>query len=142
MPVAGFQMDISQTYGYNRLKYDISKTLNASIAALDPNGLSPNRFNAGGFSFAQYTTNLDFTRYYPGLGGDGLNVAFGAEYRKEKYKIFAGEPGSIIDADGVGVGGNAGSQGFPGFQPADETDASRNSYAAYVDLEADVNSRL
>jgi iron complex outermembrane receptor protein len=142
MPVAGFQMDLSQTYGYNKLKYDINNTLNASIAALDPNGLSPNRFDAGGFSFAQYTTNLDFTRYFPGIMGNGMNVAFGAEYRKEKYKIFAGEPGSYIDADGVGNGGNAGSQGFPGFQPADETDASRHSTALYVDLEADVTANL
>ncbi|APV48233.1 TonB-dependent receptor [Betaproteobacteria bacterium GR16-43] len=142
MPVAGWQMDLSQTYGFNRLRYNINKTLNASIAALDPNGLSPTQFDAGGFSFAQYTSNLDFTRYFPGVMGDGLNVAFGAEYRKEKYKIFAGEPGSYIDADGVGNGGNAGSQGFPGFQPADETDANRNSYAAYLDVEADVTSRL
>jgi iron complex outermembrane receptor protein len=55
---------------------------------------------------------------------------------------MAGEPGSYIDADGVGAGGNAGSQGFPGFQPGDETDKSRNSRAAYVDVETDLTNRL
>ena len=103
--------------------------------------MSPNRFDAGGFSFGQFTTNLDFSRFFPGVMG-GMNVAFGAEYRRETYRIFAGEPGSYIDADGVGNGGNAGSQGFPGFQPGDETDTSRNSSAAYLDVEADITSRL
>ncbi len=137
--------DLSQTYGYNRLKYDIANTLNASIANADlesgGKGVSASGFDAGGFSFAQYTTNLDFNRYFSGIAGDGLNVAFGAEYRVEKYKIFAGEPGSYVDADGVGVGGNAGSQGFPGFQPGDVTNARRHSTAAYLDLEADLNEK-
>jgi iron complex outermembrane receptor protein len=137
--------DISQTYGYNRLMYDISNTLNASIANLDlvngGKGMSPNRFDAGGFSFEQWTTNVDVNRYFNGVAGDGLNVAFGGEYRIEKYKIFAGERGSYIDADGVGFGGNAGSQGFPGFQPGDVTNARRHSTAAYLDLEADLNAK-
>ncbi|WP_229474784.1 TonB-dependent receptor plug domain-containing protein [Pseudoduganella lurida] len=134
--------DLSQTYGYNRLRYDIANTLNASIANADllggGKGISPNSFDAGGFSFEQWTTNLDFSRYFNGIVGKGLNVAFGAEYRVEKYKIFAGEPGSYIDADGVGEGGNAGSQGFPGFQPGDETNARRHSSAVYLDTEADL----
>jgi iron complex outermembrane receptor protein len=69
-------------------------------------------------------------------------VAFGGEYRHENYKIFAGELGSYNDADGVGVGGNAGSQGFPGFQPADEVNANRHSTAAYLDLEADLTDTV
>jgi iron complex outermembrane receptor protein len=126
--------------------YDISNTLNASIANKDllagGKGVSPSSFNAGGFSFEQLTTNLDFNRYFDGLVGRGLNVAFGGEYRHENYKIFAGELGSYNDADGVGVGGNAGSQGFPGFQPADEVNANRHSTAAYLDLEADLTDTV
>jgi len=143
--VGEWNTDLSQTHGFNRLKYNISNTINASIANADllagGVGLSPDRFNAGGFSFEQDTTNFDVNRYFEGLVGDGLNVAFGAEYRKEEYKIFAGEAGSYIDADGVGFGGAAGSQGFPGFQPADITNARRHSKAAYLDLEADLNAR-
>jgi iron complex outermembrane receptor protein len=142
--IGEWNADLSQTYGYNRLKYNISHTLNASIANLDlmngGKGISPDHFDAGGFSFQQSTTNFDMNRYFEGMIGDGLNVAFGAEYRRENYKIFAGEPGSYIDADGPG-GGNAGSQGFPGFQPGDQTDAKRHSHAAYLDLELDVNAK-
>jgi iron complex outermembrane recepter protein len=134
--------DLSQTYGRNAMKYNISNTLNASIANLDlingGRGISPKQFDAGGFSFQQMTTNLDISRYF-GNVASGMNVAFGAEYRREKYKIGAGEAGSYIDADGLGEGGNAGSQGFPGFQPADNTNKSRNSVAAYVDIETDLS---
>jgi iron complex outermembrane receptor protein len=139
--VGGWNTDLSQTYGYNKMRYEINNTLNASIAALNPQGISPDRFDAGGFSFQQLTTNLDFNRYFGDML-NGVNVAFGAEYRRETYKIFAGEPGSYIDADGVGMGGNAGSQGFPGFQPGDETDKGRRSAAAYLDVEADVTPRF
>ena len=145
MRVGEWNADLSQTYGYNRLKYDIANTLNASIANKDllagGKGVSASSFDAGGFSFAQATTNLDFSRYFDNWFM-GTNVAFGAEYRYEKYQIFAGEPGSYIDADGVGIGGNAGSQGFPGFQPGDSTNKNRNSIAAYVDIEADLTSKL
>jgi len=137
--------DVSQTYGYNRTKLNISNTINASIANLEALAGRParssDRFDAGGYSFEQLTTNLDFTRFFPNVMR-GMNVAFGAEYRQENYKIFAGEAGSYVDADGVGVGGNAGSQGFPGFQPADETNQKRHSTALYLDVETDISDRL
>jgi iron complex outermembrane receptor protein len=136
--------DFSQTYGYNRMRYTIANTLNASIANQDllngGRGVSPSQFNAGGFSFRQLTTNADFSRYYGDILG-GLNAAFGFEYRAENYKIFAGEPGSYNDVDGLGFGGNAGSQGFPGFQPGDAADRKRHSSAAYLDFEADLTPR-
>ena len=142
--VADWNADFSATYGYNELFYDITNTLNASIANFEllnqRPAVSNTAFDAGGFSFRQFTTNLDFSRYFDDLWG-GTNVAFGGEYRDENYQIFAGEPGSYIDADGPG-GGNAGSQGFPGFQPGDETDANRDNYAAYVDVEVTPTEQL
>ena len=132
-------LDLSQTYGSNKLRYNISRTLNASIANRDllngGPGVSAARFDAGGFGFSQSTTNFDISRFFPTLLG-GSNIAFGAEYRRERYNIVAGESGSYIDADGVGFGGNAGSQGFPGFQPADETTKSRNGKALYAEIES------
>jgi iron complex outermembrane receptor protein len=133
-----WNIDLSHSYGGNRLRYDISNTLNASIANLDlllgGAGISDDHFYAGTLSFDQNTTNLDFSRYFPDAA-NGVNFAFGLEARQEQYRIEAGEPGSYVDADGVGFGGNAGSQGFPGFQPADEVDADRDSLSLYADLE-------
>lgn len=137
--------DFSQTHGYNRLDYNINNTLNASIANLDllngGQGISATAFDAGGFAFQQDTTNFDVSRYF-GSVMNGVNVAFGTEFRFEKYQIFAGEAGSYIDADGVGVGGNAGSQGFPGFAPSDATDQSRHSWSLYGDVEVGFSERV
>lgn len=143
--VGDWNTDLSQTYGFNEMRYRISNTINASQANLDllagGAGKSASVFQAGGFSFSQATTNLDFSRFFDGFF-QGANVAFGAEYRRENYQIFAGEAGSYVDADGVGFGGNAGSQGFPGFQPGDATNRNRESTALYADIETDLTQRL
>lgn len=142
---AGWDTDLSQTYGSDRMRYNISHTLNASIANKDllagGKGISPTSFDAGGFGFSQATTNFDVSRFFPDLLG-GSNIAFGAEYRREKYDIVAGELGSYQDADGLNFGGIAGSQGFPGFQPVDVTQRSRNSQALYADWEASLTPSL
>ena len=68
-------------------------------------------------------------------------MAVGAEYRRENYQEHAGEEGSYIDGghlDQFGRVAPAGAQVFPGFRPSNEVDASRSSYAGYLDFEADV----
>ena len=74
-----------------------------------------------------------------------LNVAVGAEYRKDGFEESAGEPNSYIDGGHKNQFGGiaaAGAQVFPGFRPSNEVDVSRNSKAVYVDLEGDVLSKL
>ncbi|KAB2957414.1 MAG: TonB-dependent receptor [Thermoanaerobaculia bacterium] len=134
-----WSVDLSTGFGSNAMDYEISHTLNASIATLN-GGISPTVFDAGGFEFTQHTTNLDFSRLFSGALR-GIGLAAGLEYRRETYEITAGEPGSYADFDGAG-GGNAGSQGFPGFQPVDEVDADRDSVAAYADVELQTTERL
>ena len=134
-----WSLDVSSNLGSNRMEYFISNTLNASIAAIN-GGISPDEFRAGGFEFIQQTTNFDVSRFFRNWM-HGVSFAAGLEYRTEDYSIFPGEPGSYADFDGPG-GGNAGSQGFPGFQPVDTIDADRNSKAAYVDMELKTTPRL
>ncbi len=136
--VSGWSADLSATYGRNTMQYTIAETLNASIANANllagGTGISPTSFDAGAFSFAQSTINLDVTRYLADAL-DGINVAFGVETRRETYEIRAGERGSWDDDDGAG-GGNAGSQGFPGFRPDDQVDRNRSASGTYIDVEA------
>jgi len=143
--VAQWHWDLSHTYGYNELRYTINHTLNASLANLDllngGAGISPASFDAGGFSFKQNTSNFDVSRYFDTVLA-GMNVAFGLEQREENYRIRQGEEGSYLDYDGAGEGGNPGSQGFPGFQPGDVTDKSRDSWAAYADVEVNFTDRF
>jgi iron complex outermembrane receptor protein len=134
-----WSVDFSGNIGSNRMEYLISNTLNASYAT-QHGGMSPTEFDAGGFKFTQQTFNFDASRYYRERLR-GVSVAAGLELRRETYSISAGEQLSYLDLDGPG-GGNAGSQGFPGFQPVDEVHASRDSKAAYVDMEFRTTPKL
>ncbi|WP_338357741.1 TonB-dependent receptor [Yeosuana marina] len=143
-----WDVDFSNTYGKNSFLYTIGNTYNASMQKA-----SPTFFDAGGFSFAQNTTNLDISKFYDDIMS-GLNVAFGAEYRLENYEIVAGEQPSYAQytADGqvitlasqvpakdfFGSSRPGGSQVFPGFSPANELSRGRSSVAGYFDLEADI----
>jgi iron complex outermembrane receptor protein len=145
--VNGWHIDFSNTWGKNAFLYTIGNTFNASRQ-----NASPTTFDAGGFNFAQNTVNLDINQFFDDTL-NGLNVAFGAEYRLENYEIIAGEEpsygqytaqGELItlptqspSVDFFGSGRPGGSQVFPGFSPANELSRDRSSIAGYVDLEAD-----
>lgn len=148
----GWKMDFSNTYGKNLFHYYIKGTLNASM--LDA---SPTEFDAGGHSLAQNTTNIDFSKKFNVL--NGLNLAMGGEYRTETFTIFAGEEGSYATYDTLGkpiifpatqvapysVADSAyrpgGSQGFPGYSPANAVDKFRTNSALYADAELDVTKK-
>ncbi len=151
---SGWKIDLSNAYGKNIFDYNIKGTINASLE-----GASPREFNAGGFSLSQNTTNLDFSKNFKSVL-NGLNFAFGGEYRMEQYKIFAGEEGSYATYDTNGlpitnpstqsapidiVSGNprpGGSQGFPGFSPKNVINEGRTSKSLYVDTELDVSKEF
>ena len=128
-----WDIDLSNTYGFNKFDFSVKNSLNTSLGAQ-----SPTSFEAGGFQLGQNVTNLNFTRFYKSVLS-GLNVAFGGEYRTERYKIFAGEEASYTTYDQNFAGG---SQGFPGFSPADITNHSRSNFGAYLDVEADLTRKL
>jgi iron complex outermembrane receptor protein len=139
--VFGFAADLSNTYGRNALRYNISNTLNASL----PVGTSPRSFYAGELAFQQNTTNLGFTRKFIEVGPLAtLNVAFGGEFRVDNFQINAGDVGSYILGDRKvnGSPAAAGSQGFAGYRPSDALNQSRNNVSGYLDLESDITDKL
>ncbi|MDB4303726.1 TonB-dependent receptor, partial [Desulfosarcina sp.] len=145
--VGDWNVDFSNTYGKNAFLYTIGNTYNASLQ-----NASPTTFDAGGFNFMQNTVNLDINQFYDDVF-NGLNVAFGAEYRLENYAIEAGEEASYAQytdkgevitladqepsVDFFGSSRPGGSQVFPGFSPNNELSRDRSSIAGYFDLEAD-----
>ena len=131
----GWNLDLSVNYGTNRLDYTISNSWNVSLGGLE----SPRTFNAGGLRSGQTSVNFDAQRPI-NLGIGESSLAFGAEWRNENYKIVAGEEASYIAGPFTFSNGAApGSQVFPGFAPSTEVDRSRNSYAAYVELDTDLS---
>lgn len=129
----GVSWDISNTLGKNDFHYFGDKTYNASMGQ---NGLHENHFDDGGFNFLQNTVNADFNKNLPTVAS-GLGLSAGAEFRYEQYKIYAGEEGSYFNYD-IPHEKASGSQGFPGFQPADVTNAKRYVEGLYV--QADLNA--
>jgi iron complex outermembrane recepter protein len=142
--IGDWSVDLNNTFGDNSFRYLVDGSLNSSLGER-----SPTNFDAGGFGQSQNTTGLNFTRNYADAL-QGVNVAFGTEYRIDNYRIFAGEEASyrnygVIDTVINGVltqydvlGKAAGSQGFPGFQPSNAVDAFRTNLGAYFDVEADI----
>lgn len=119
--------DLSNTTGRNKFHFFGDKTFNASI------GSAQQHFDDGGFSFLQNTSNLNFSREF----AKNFNLGVGAEFRYENYEIFAGEEASYKNYDPTGDKAT-GSQGFPGYQPADEVNAKRHVFGAYADAEFDI----
>ena len=125
---SNWSWDLGNTFGKNDFHFYGDQTFNASAGAYR------NHFDDGGFSFFQNSTNLNISKEL----SKALNLALGLEYRYEKYKIYAGEEASYSNYDSDKA---TGSQGFPGYQPADEVDAKRNVVGAYADAEYDVNEK-
>ena len=158
---SGWKIDFSNTFGKNLFHYYIKGTINASLLEK-----SPTEFDAGGHSLTQNITNFDFSKNFNSIL-KGLNLAFGSEYRVEKFNIFAGEEGSYATYDTNGqvitnpttqsapsipnpdydpadpsssatIPRPGGSQGFPGYSPANVVDKSRTNLSLYADTELDV----
>ena len=149
--VGAWDIDLSNTFGSNEFLFYMTNTHNATLGAG-----SPTEFNAGGHSFTQNTGNFDVSQYFDNGSGTGINVAFGAEYRFENYKVIPGTelsygnydvngelvmpttPNDLLTTDIVGRARPSGAQCFAGFLPSNDVDANRSSVAGYLDIEYDV----
>lgn len=131
----GLDYDFSVQRGSNRSDFAISNTVNASLGPDTPRNFTP-----GGQEQTETLVNASFV-YGVDVGFESdLSVAFGAEYRKEEFDLFAGDPASYALGPLADQGFSSSSNGFGGF-PAN-TSASQDSNALYVDLEADVSENL
>jgi iron complex outermembrane receptor protein len=153
-----WKMDSSLVYGKNEMKFTIENTVNRSLGTA-----SKTVFDAGGFNYDQLVFNFSGVREFAiSAFSSPLNVAAGAEARREGYTIFAGEPDSYrnggvllplntggcvppFTAAQTTAGGCAtasGAQVFPGFRPSNEVDQNRTAVGAYLDLEANVTKQF
>ena len=116
--------DLSSTYGGDIVNIGVLDTINLNY--LQQFGNSPTHFHAGEFNDTEWTNNLDLSKPFdiPFLAKP-LNVAVGAEYRRNSYAINAGDPPSIY---------GGGSSGYAGFSKADAGYYARSNEAVYGDL--------
>lgn len=126
---SGWEWDLSDTYGQNEFHFFGDKTFNAGL------GSQQTHFDDGGFKLSQNTANFNIGKEFASVWS-GLHLAFGAEYRSENYELFSGEEASYKNYNANKA---SGSQGFPGYQPSDVVDATRNTVGFYADIEADLS---
>ncbi|WP_156255244.1 TonB-dependent receptor plug domain-containing protein [Sandarakinorhabdus oryzae] len=141
----GMHFDLSASGGMNKISYRMDNTLNPSIGPA-----SPRNFYLGFLQQRELNLNLDVT--YPIEVGFAtpLNIAAGAEFRRETYVVGLGQVESyqigpyaqqtVRRSDGTTFSNTApiGANGFPGYSPDAATNTSRNSYSAYLDLETSI----
>jgi iron complex outermembrane receptor protein len=90
---------------------------------------------------------LDLRNKYFAKVAGGLTLSFGAEYRYEAYKLYAGEPDSYANGGGYFVQGgvttqkNSGSEGYPGYQPTDQVKAHRSNIGFYAEAALDITDK-
>ncbi|MBC3875699.1 TonB-dependent receptor plug domain-containing protein [Undibacterium flavidum] len=105
---AGWDADLSLTFGGNEQKYTVTNSLNRAIEDKFKNGITlpqhgQTRFDAGGSQFTHTVFNADFSKEL----SKGLNAYFGTEIRQEKYSLIAGDPGSYLYSGADSYAGNA-----------------------------------
>ncbi len=98
----GLKVDLGVIHGGNLFNFEVTNSHNASFVAANQGSTAPSSADAGDLELYLTTVNLDFSLPFPDRK---LNVAWGAEYRRDNYQIEAGEEYSYRDYDGAGEGG-------------------------------------
>ena len=148
--------DVSASYGRNAVSFMIDNTWNPSNGPDGfVNGELQRKFDLGQNVQSETNFNLDMNYTMPvDAFASDLNIAFGGEWRDERFETIVGEKnswnagrfafqnvdGSNTYSDGVTPLPNLsiGAHGFAGFSPEQAGYWGRSNYAVYTDLEADV----
>ena len=132
---SGWKLDLSYGFGHNHLDQRALNTVNASLGAA-----SPTSFYVGRTQFEQQVVDASAAKDFGNVGFiQSLNVAIGAQYRRDNFQVLRGDPASYAVGPLALSGRAAGSNGRPGYAPADENNLSRSNIGAYIDLEADLS---
>jgi len=138
---SGMRYDISGSLGRNAVDFRIVNTINASLG---PD--TPTEFNPGSYVQLEKAFNFDISQDIETNSVDSLTISSGVEWREESFEVKPGDPASFAigplgfdPATGTSQGFGIGSNGFAGFQPRAAGVFSRNSKAAYLDIESYLN---
>jgi iron complex outermembrane receptor protein len=126
-------LDLRGRHARDEVDYKLSQSINPSLGRLSPLSFSP-----GTLTQKESSVNADFVQTFD---DQPLNVAFGAEWRRETYEIDAGNEASI-EAGPTAAFFGVGSDGFQGFPHESAGEFDSDSYAGYIDVEYDPIDRV
>jgi iron complex outermembrane receptor protein len=136
-----WDVDASLTHGASDFRFDIENSVNASRGTS-----SPTTFDAGTLSSDETVANLDLLHKLSTKAAKSVALVLGTELRVEDYQIHAGDQASYDN--GMATFGTPpmpklpGAQVFPGFQPSNEVDRTRDSIGIYTGLENELTKAL
>lgn len=119
-----FDVDVYGNLGVNNIDYTVNNTINPTLG-----NMPKISFDAGSQWNLNVSGNIDVKRSF-----DKVNVAFGAEYKMEEFKIKDGEPNANL----FPVGGGE-PVSFTGYSPVDRLSEDRDSYGIYANADFDVS---
>ena len=137
--LSAWRWDLSGQYGQDEVDFTIKNSLNTSLGPT-----SPTEFDSGGLHYGQALFNFDVSRDLALAFAKSTTVSLGAEYRRERFDIRAGEVDSYVAGP---FPGPSGAQVFPGFQPiiggvrVDRPHRRRN-ISAYAEVDSNISDRL
>lgn len=118
-----FKWDLSATYGRDLEKIYQQHSANASLF-IDTHS-TPTDFYIGKYISDELTLNADFTKELEVGFATPINIAFGAEYRRNSYTIGQGDAASQY---------KEGPQALPGRNAVDAGTHSRSNVSGYLDI--------
>jgi iron complex outermembrane receptor protein len=123
----GWDWDLTSGFGGDKDNLYTLQTVNTGYYGDTGNaaaGMLSNIYD-GFLQATQWTSTIDFRRNFEVGFAAPLNVAFGAEHRRDTYSIGAGPPISWEDG---------GASSYPGFTPLNAGSNSRTNDAGYIDF--------
>lgn len=133
---SGWKWNAGIIYGKNAVMMDVYNTNNASQFFLGKD--APTRFYTGKQMFSQLSNTINFCKdlLTKWKFTKSLNLAFGTEFRMERYRIMEGEEASwknySLNSKKIG-----GAQGQAGFQPGNAVNKERQVIGIYAEAETE-----
>jgi iron complex outermembrane receptor protein len=119
-----WRWDTSVSYGIDNVNIGMEDSANLDLYAAT--GSTPTSFHLARYRNSHVAANGDVSRAFEtGVLPAALQVALGAEYRRETYEVGAGDAASSY---------GSGAQALPGLSAISAGKHSRNIGAAYADL--------
>lgn len=143
---AAINFDLSASFGFNRINYQLNNTLNPSWGPL-----SQRSFRPGDLQQFERNINADLSKEFT----DDLNVAVGFQTRNETYTMYEGDPQSYVAGPWAEVGNlidpetgenyatpAIGANGLAGTTFNDAGAFEGSSWGAYADVEYDITKDI
>jgi iron complex outermembrane receptor protein len=134
----GWNLDLSVGFGQNIIDTYANHTVNPSYGSA-----SPTDFFTGTNKFGQALANVNLAKSFTSIGNlKSLSVAYGAEFRMERYELVAGDEASWKKGPVTTNNPDVGSSGREGIGAVNAVQRTRNNVGVYVDVLSDITDKF